>query len=81
MPATSRKFRTARGLACSALLLPALLVGCEESTSTPNQTNDGGGAKSTLGKAKESADRTIDKMKQRQEELSKQADDIFNGDN
>lgn len=81
MPGTSRIFRTARDLACSALLLPVLLGGCEESSSTSAPTNGGGGAKSTLGKAKESADRTIDKMRQRQDELSKQADDIFNGDN
>ena len=77
MPRTSRIFRAIPGVVFSALFLPGLLVGCEESSSTGNTTNSGGGARSTLGKAKESADRTIDKMQQRQEELSKQADDIF----
>ncbi|MCH2161935.1 MAG: hypothetical protein MK085_08695 [Phycisphaerales bacterium] len=81
MTRSNRLFRAAHGVVFSAFLLPALLVGCEESASTSSAPNNGGGARSTLGKAKESADRTMDKMKQRQEELSKQADDIFDTGN
>ena len=64
----------------SASILLGSFLGCEETTTTTNNTQPQG-AQSTYGKAKESADRTIDKMRQRQDELSKQADDIFNGDN
>ena len=63
-------------IACS-LLIPLGMAGCEDPGAV-NATNDGG-AKSTLGKAKASADRTVDKMKKRQDELSKQADSVFDG--
>ena len=60
-------------MTCS-LLFPLAMVGCEDPGAV---TTNEGGAKSTLGKAKESAERTLDKMEKRQEDLSKQADDIF----
>ena len=61
------------------LTLPCILLvgGCEEPASDP----DDGQPKSTLGKAKASADRTVDKMQKRQEELSKQADSVFDDNN
>lgn len=73
-----RSFRRPLPLIASASLLLGSFLGCEETTTTtttpPPQPQ---GAQSTYGKAKESAERTIDKMNQRQEELSKQADSIF----
>lgn len=63
-------------IACS-LLIPLAMAGCEDPGAV-NATNDGE-PKSTLGKAKASADRTVDKMNKRQDELSKQADSVFDG--
>jgi hypothetical protein len=60
------------------LALPLALTACEE-PSTAEKVDSG--AKSTLGKAKASADRTMDKIEANQEKLSKQADDIFGNGN
>ena len=65
--------RNARLLPLLALPCILAITGCEE-PATP--TNDGQ-PKSTLGKAKAKADQTVDKMQKRQEELSRQADSIF----
>lgn len=62
-------------LLATSLLLMLAVGGCEEPVSAP----DDGQPKSTLGKAKASADRTLDKMQKRQDELSKQADSVFDG--
>lgn len=64
-------------LIASFLFLPLAFSGCEDPTA-PTATNDGS-PKSTLGKAKASADRTVDQMQKRQDELSKQADSVFDG--
>ena len=71
-----RSFRNSLPLIVSGSILLASFLGCEEDTTTTNNAQPQG-AQSTYGKVKESADRTMDKINQRQEELSKQADSIF----
>ena len=71
-----RPFRNPLPLMVSASILLGSFLGCEETTMTTNNAQPQG-AQSTYGKAKESAERTIDKINQRQEELSNQADSIF----
>ena len=60
-------------LASSAVLI----TGCEEYSSSP--TDSDGRAQSVLGKAHQKATDTVDAMEQRQIDLSRQADEIFDG--
>ena len=54
-----------------------LIVGCEDYSSSP--VSDDGRAQSVLGKAHQKATDTVDAMEQRQIDLSRQADEIFDG--
>ena len=54
-----------------------LIIGCENESSAP--VKDDGRAQSVLGKARQKATDTVDAMEQRQLDLSRQADEIFDG--
>ena len=47
----------------------------EETTPSERSTDDAYEARSTLGKAKQTAERTVDKLEERDRELQKQMDD------
>ncbi len=54
---------------------PADEVPAEETTPSERSTDDAYEARSTLGKAKQTAERTVDKLEERDRELQKQMDD------
>ncbi len=58
-------------------IFPVFVLGCEEYSSPA--ISDDGRAKSVLGKAHQKATDTVDAMQQRQIDLSRQADEIFDG--
>jgi hypothetical protein len=55
------------------LAVPFALAACEEQSTSEKIES---GATSTLGKVKQSADRTVDKIQAAQDKASKQADEI-----
>lgn len=67
--------RSLRLLAGSILVL-GVTVGCED-LATDTAPGPPTGAQSALGKAKEKADRTVDQINQYQQDLSRQADTVF----
>ncbi len=60
----------------AAILAAGAIVGCED-LATDTAPGPPTGAQSTLGKAKEKADRTVDQINQYQQDLSRQADTVF----
>ena len=68
----SRSLRLMTGVVLSV----GVIVGCED-LGTDTAPGPPTGAQSTLGKAKEKADRTVDQINQYQQDLSRQADTVF----